>query len=136
MTTPLVTVPALPLIEPVIVALNVFVPVIVSVPAKCTNVLSATVAAVPRPKLVLAVDAETKSDKLFAFNNEVDNVVTAAAAEFAADVADAAAFVSDVAAAAAELLAFVAEVDAADAELSALVAEVDASLALVVAIPA
>ena len=60
------TVPALPLIEPVIVALNVLAPVIVSVPAKWTNVLSATVAAVPRPKLVLAELADAKSDKLFA----------------------------------------------------------------------
>jgi hypothetical protein len=97
-TTPLVTVPALPLIEPVIVALNVLVPVIVSVPAKCTKVLSATVAAVPKPKFVLAVDADTKSLKLLALSNEVDKVAVAAVAEAAADVAEAAALVAEVAA--------------------------------------
>lgn len=62
----------------------------------------------PKPRLVLAVEADTKSLKLLAFNNDVDNVVTALAAEVAAAVA----------------------------ELAALVADVDASLALVVAIPA
>lgn len=70
----------------------------VSVPAKCTKVLSATTAAVPRPKFVLAAEAETKSLRLLAFKSEVDNVTIAAAAEFAADVALAAALVAEVAA--------------------------------------
>jgi len=115
--------------EPVIVALKVLVPVIVSVPAKWTKVLSATVAAVPRPKLVLAVLADAKSERLFALRAADAKVAVALDAELAA-------LVADVAAAVAELLALVADVEAEEAESAALVADVAASPALVVAIPA
>jgi hypothetical protein len=114
------------------------------------------VAAVPKPRLVLAVEVEVKSERLFAFNNE-DDVVTASAAdcaaavaELAAAVAELAAFVAEVAAAVAELaalvacvvavvaepLAEVAEPAAVVAELAALVAEVDAAEALEAALEA
>ena len=78
--------------------LNVLSPVIVSVPAKCTKVLSATSAAVPKPRLVLAVETEVKSLRLFALSKDDDNVVTASAADWAAAVALEAALVAEVAA--------------------------------------
>ena len=75
----------------------------------------------PSPKLVLAVDALAKSDKLLAFRAAVDNSAAAAVALAAAEVAL-------LAAAVALLAAPVAEEAAAVSELAALVSDPHKSL--------
>ena len=80
--------------------------------------LAAVVATVPSPKLLLAVLALARSDKLLAFKAADDNALEASEALDAAAVAELAAAVAEVEAPEAELADAV-------AELPELVAEVD-----------
>ena len=84
------------------VPLEILLALVVSVVAEATN-----------PKLVLAVDTETRSLRLLAFKREEANVLVALAAEFEADVAELAALVADVLALPAEVAAALAEPEAA-----------------------
>jgi hypothetical protein len=88
-----------------------------------------TLVPIATPRLVLAVPVFVKSERLFAFRSELDNVVTASAAEAAAAVAEFDALVADVLAAVAELLALVALVEALKADVAADEAEALASAA-------
>jgi len=96
--------------------------------------LAAVVETVPRPKLLRAVPALARSDKLLDFNAALDNVPEASDALLAAAVAEFADAVAELAEAVAELAEAVAVSLTPEAELAAAVAEELASLALVVAV--